>query len=218
MSKDKNNKKSGLSGIQSFLRVDEIKNGLLFLKDGSVHKILKANSINFYLRSEEEQNVIIGGFQEVLNTLSFPIQILLQSRRIDLEGYLGTIEENIEREQDPLIKVNTESYLSFLRDMVSSASVMDKNFYIIVSYYPTVIKTSMLDSLFGPSKKNVLNKDIIETLEILEQRCSSIIMSLQSIEVICRELQTKEIIELFYATYNQDVVKPDLTYNDVRSE
>ncbi|MDD5693331.1 MAG: TraC family protein [Patescibacteria group bacterium] len=211
----KKNNKGGLTGIQNYLRVDEIKNGLLFLKDGSVHKILQANSINFYLRSEDEQNVIIGGFQEVLNTLAFPIQILLQSRKIDLESYLESIEGNISKEQDPLIKSNMESYLSFLRDMVSSASVMDKNFYIIVSYYPSVIKTSFLDNLFGPSKKNVTNKEIIETLEVLEQRCNSVKLALESIEVICRELQTKEIIELFYATYNQDVVKPDLSYNDI---
>ena len=201
-------------GTQKFLSVEEIKDGLLFLKDGSVHKILKAESLNFYLRSEEEQAVIIGGFQEVLNTLNFPIQILLQSRKIDLGKYLETIRKNIDDEEDPLIKANTEDYLGFLQKMIVSSSVMDKNFYIIVSYYPAVINKSVLDKLFGSSKKVTGDQALIDSLESLAQRCSSIVMSLRNIEVECRELQTKEIVELFYQTYNQDVARLEMTYGE----
>ena len=124
---------------QNFVPVKEIRNGTIILEDGSFNTILLVTSLNFALKSYDEQMAVMGQFQNFLNSLEFSIQIAIQSRRLDIRPYMATLEEKRREEQNDLIKMQIGEYAEFIRNFTDSVNIMEKKFFVVVSYTPAMI-------------------------------------------------------------------------------
>src|SRR5580704_5657326 len=127
-----NKNKDAVSTTQGFLRIAEIKSDTVVMDDGTLRAILGVSSTNFDLKSQEEQNGIIFGFQRFLNSLEFPVQILMQSRKMEIGGYLEKLKHMAEKQTNELLRVQTGEYVEFISRLIENASIMNKNFYVIV--------------------------------------------------------------------------------------
>src|SRR6185369_3779482 len=142
MKLDMQNKKKPVGkSTQSFLRMSEIKNDTVVVDDGTMRAILAVSSTNFDLKSQDEQNSIIFNFQRFLNSLDFPVQILMQSRKMEIGGYLEKLRRLAEKQTNELLRVQTVEYVEFISRLIENASIMNKNFYIVVPLGETVFPT-----------------------------------------------------------------------------
>src|SRR6185437_1518637 len=124
---------------QSFVPVKEVRNGVVILKDGGYRGILMCSSVNFALKSEDEQRGIIGGFQNFLNTLDFSVQIVVHSRKMDIRPYLALLAERESQQGTELMKIQVREYIQFVKSFADAANIMTKMFYIVVPYEPPAI-------------------------------------------------------------------------------
>jgi len=123
---------------QEFIQIEQIREGTIVMKDGSIKGILAVSSLNFALKSEEEQEAIIYNFQNFLNSLDFSCQILATSRKVNITGYIEKIKELEGKQPNELLRMQTADYRKFIEELVLGGSIMNKNFYVIVPYYPLV--------------------------------------------------------------------------------
>src|SRR3989344_1518127 len=142
---------------QQFLEISQIKEGVIVLKNKAMRGILMVSSLNFALKSEDEQNAILYQFQSFLNALDFSCQIVIQSRRLNITGYLEKLEELEEKQKTELMKIQTKEYREFIKQLVEQNSILTKNFFIIVPY--TLSEAVDLNS----SEKGLLGKAKIPT-------------------------------------------------------
>ena len=202
-----NKKKNVGKSTQSFLRMSEIKNDTVVVDDGTLRAIVAVSSTNFDLKSQDEQNSIIFNFQRFLNSLDFPIQILMQSRKMEIGGYLEKLKRMAEKQTNELLRVQTVEYVEFISRLIENASIMNKNFYVIVplgvSIFPAA--AGFFSSIFGNGK----NKEISQKMENFEKekekldtRVSSLLANLSGIGIRGARLKTEEIIQLYYNSYN----------------
>ena len=126
---------------QSFLKVSEIRDSTIIMQDGTLRAVLVVSSTNFDLKSEEEQNALIYGYQRFLNSLEHHVQILLQSRKMDIAEYTGKLKGMMERQTNELLRMQTSEYIEFINRLVESANVMNKSFYVIVPYEMSIKPT-----------------------------------------------------------------------------
>jgi len=119
---------------QQFLEIKQIREGIVVLKDKSLRGVLMVSSLNFALKSEEEQRAIIYQFQDFLNSLDFPCQILVQTRRLNITGYLDKLKELEEKQENELLKIQTKGYREFIAGMIKGGSIMTKTFFVIVPF------------------------------------------------------------------------------------
>lgn len=195
---------------QDFIPIKEIRDGIVILKSGELRAVVLANSINLFLKSEEEQRATIMQFQNFLNTLDFPVQISVQSRRLDIRPYLLVLENRIKVQNEPLLKLQTREYIGFIKDFTDSVNIMTKTFFVVVPYTHTVIKTEEgilnIKGLFGKKEnkgvKAEAEMDFEEKRSQLEQRVSVIEQGLARCGIKAVQLGTEEIIEAFYKVFN----------------
>lgn len=207
---------------QEHLRIAEIRDGTLILTNGELRQILLVSSINFALKSEDEQNAIIFQYQNFLNSLTFPVQIVMQSRRLDLAPYLGKLQERLDSEQNELIRMQIADYMEFIKRLLSVANIMDKNFFVVVPFSPPVTKKGgFFSELLGSNKRKQIHipADLFaQYKQQLGQRVNVIVAGLSSIGLRSAVLSTQQIVELFYATYNpEEATKERLTYTQLLS-
>ena len=140
---------------QEFIPIKEIRDGIIVLKEGELRAIVLANSVNLSLKSSDEQKATILQFQNFLNTLDFPVQISVQSRRLDIRPYLMLLESRIKVQNEPLIKLQTKEYIEFIRNFTESVSIMTKSFFVVIPYSHTVFKSDsgMLGRFFFRKSK-----------------------------------------------------------------
>jgi type IV secretory pathway VirB4 component len=184
---------------QQFLEIEDIREGVLILKDKSLRGILLVSSLNFALKSEEEQNAIIYQFQNFLNSLDFPIQIYIQSRRLNITGYIEKLKELEKQQKNDLLKIQTREYIQFIENLLAQGSIMSKNFYVIVPFFPF--------GLPGVGRKkektSVLSDEEFERAKTqLWQRMEFVAHGLRGCGLFCAPLSTQEIIELFWSIYH----------------
>lgn len=200
--------KNTLASTQEHMDIAEIKEGIVILKNGSMRMVMLASSINFALKSEEEQNAIVMQYQSFLNSLVFPIQIVMQSRRIDLDRYLTTLSDRLSRETNELIQIQTRDYIEFVRRLITIANIMDKKFYIVVPFSPpNMQRRGLFDKIFNPTKITRPHLGEVEFKaykEEIAQRANVIISGLATIGVHIAALTTQQIVELYYSTYNAE--------------
>src|ERR1035437_7834032 len=123
---------------QQFVPIKEIRNGIIVLKDGGYRGILICSSINFGLKAIDEQHAITLGFQNFLNTLDFSIQIVINSRKMDLRPYLALLDGKAPEQKTELMRIQLHEYIEFVRSFADQTNIMTKSFYVIVSYTPGV--------------------------------------------------------------------------------
>lgn len=192
---------------QDFVPIKEVRDGIITLKDGSMCALILASSVNLSLKSQDEQQAIIMGFQTFLNSLDFSLQIVVQSRRLDIKPYLIMLEERAQAQVEPLLKVQTKEYMQFIRDFTDEVAIMKKSFVLVVPYGETQLQAGedIARSLFGSSKKDgeqTKQMAFEEKRTQLEQRISVITQGLGRIGVRTVQLGTEEVVELFYKIFN----------------
>ncbi|MBX9906762.1 TraC family protein [Patescibacteria group bacterium] len=198
---------------QSFVPLEEIRDGVVVLKDGSLRAVLMASSINFALKSSDEQQAILSQFQNFLNTLDFSVQFYVQSRELDINPYLELLASREAGQKNDLMKVQLREYIGFIRSFAHDTDIMTKSFFVIVSYVPAKVDVSKgLKSLFGNSKKkNVLPDDAFEEdRSQLEQRIAVVEQGLARVGVRTVTLGTNEVVDLFYHIFNPNEGKKAL--------
>ena len=207
MPQDMQNKnKTNVKTTQSFLRMSEIKNDTVVIDDGTLRAILAVSSTNFDLKSQDEQNGIIFNFQRFLNSLEFPIQILMQSRKMEIGNYLEKLRRIGEKQTNELLRVQTNEYVEFINRLIENASIMNKNFYVIVPLGQSITPVSggIFSKLFGGKTKDAVARiENFEKLkEELDNRVTAVTSNLSSMGIRGVRLKTEEIIQLYYNSYN----------------
>jgi hypothetical protein len=191
---------------QEFVPVKEVRNGVVILKDGGYRGILMCSAMNFALKSDDEQAAIIGGFQSLLNTLDFSLEIVVHSRRMDLRPYLALLEERLDAQQSELMRIQVREYMSFVRGFTDTVEIMTKLFYVIVPYNAAVAVKVSQALPFPGHKKEANGKaggDNFEEDRVqLEQRMSLVASGLAASGIRAVTLSTEEIIELLYRSFN----------------
>src|SRR5579872_756778 len=158
-------KKTIAKPTQSFLRISEIKSDTVVIDDGTLRAILAVSSTNFDLKSQEEQNSIIFNYQRFLNSLEFPVQILMQSRQMEIGNYIEKLKNMAEKQPNELLRVQTTEYAEFISRLIENASIMNKNFYVIVPLSQSIFPQSagFFSRLFGGGSKQAAER--IENFE-----------------------------------------------------
>ncbi len=202
-----NKHKINAKPTQTFLRIAEIKGDTLIMEDGTIRAILAVSSTNFDLKSQDEQNALIYNYQRFLNSLEYPIQILMQSRKMDIGDYTEGLKRIMEKQTNELLRMQTSEYIEFIDRLVESANVMNKNFYCIVSYQQSVKPTAggFFSKLLGGgqvAKVSERETNFDKYKLLLDDRVSSVSSNLASIGLRVVRLTTEQIIELLYDSYN----------------
>jgi len=197
-------KKDEIGSTQDFLKFAEIKDNTIILKDGNLRQILLCSSINFSLKSEQEQNAIIFAYQNFLNSLNFPIQILMQSKKLDLSGYLEKLQKKANAQQNELLRMQTLDYTDFIKRLINLANIMDKRFYVMIPYLvPPKIGPKIPIGGQNPIV-SLTPEEFAQYKKELEQRAQVIQSGLGSIGIRTALLNTQQLIELLYGVYNQE--------------
>ena len=188
---------------QAFVPVKEVRNGVIILKDGGYRGVLMCSSVNFALKSQDEQHSIIGGFQTFLNTLDFSAQILVHSRKMDIKPYLALLEARMSEQGSELMRIQLREYIAFVKNFIEGADIMTKTFYVVIPYTPGGVAELGIHT----GKKNAPVTDVSESAFAehriqLEQRMSLAAGGLAASGVRAVPLGTEEVIELLYRSFN----------------
>ena len=201
------------SATQQFLEVQDIREGILILKNNSIRGILMVSSINFALKSEEEQTAIVYAFQNFLNSLDFFIQIVIQSRNINITPYLDTLKDLEEKQTNELLRKQTASYREFIKNMVVGDTVMTKNFYVVIPYNlmevfgaKGIAKQFNIFSKGSASQQGqpIKDEEFQRCKTQLWQRMEYLAMGLRRCGLEAVPLTTPELIELFWSIHHPD--------------
>lgn len=211
--KNQTTKKKGKAkhpSTQAHLPIAEIRDGVVVMKDGTLRAVLLTSSINFALKSEDEQYALISAYVGFLNSIDFPLQIVVQSRKLQIKPYLEKLGK-IEREQrNDLLRVQIADYRSFVAELVEIGDIMTKKFYIVVPYDPASNKKksfwSRIKEVFAPGVAvRIKEKTFKQRKEDLDTRIRTVQAGLSSMSLQVAQLDTQALIELYYATYNPDI-------------
>ena len=188
---------------QQFLEIKEIKEGVIILKNNALRGVMIVSSLNFALKSSEEQEAIIYQFQNFLNSLDFPCQILVHSRRLNITGYLDGLEELEKKQKNDLLKVQTAEYQKFVEDLVKGGIIMTKNFYIIVPYLVWETKeVTTVKKLKKVAVPSLTKEEFQRSKSQLWQRMEFLGLGLRRCGLTAIPLTTPELIELFWSLYH----------------
>ena len=191
---------------QDFVPIKEIRDGVVILKDGEMRSILLASSLNFALKSADEQQAILMQFQDFLNGLDFSIQIFIESRRLDIRPYIALLEQRYKEQTTDLMKLQTREYIEFIKNFTESVNIMTKSFFIVVPYMPPVLNVGGLNIL--NKNKNTGSKKLDETAQFeenrsqLDQRMSVVEQGLVRCGIRVIKLGSEEMVELYYKLFN----------------
>lgn len=202
---------------QEFVPIQEIRDGVVVLKDGSMRSLVLASSLNFALKSSDEQNAIISQFQNFLNSLDFSIQIFVQSKRLDIRPYIALLEERYKEQVAELMKIQTREYVEFIKTFVENSSIMTKSFFIVVPYTPPTLTASKnpISSMMRKSSENKIlaNEQFEEYRSQLEQRVGVVEQGLVRCGIRVAELGTEEVVELYYKIFNPGETEKPIQIN-----
>ena len=199
--------RASAKSTQEFVPISEVRDGVVVLKDGGLRAVLLASSINFALKSEDEQTAFIVQFQNFLNSLDFSVQIFVQSRMLDIRPYVATLEAAYKEQLDDLMRIQIREYIEFIKSFTEAANIMTKNFFVVVPYSPAIVgKRGGASSLnpFNRKKQTASEADhsFEEQVSQLEQRISIVQQGLVRTGVRTVQLGTEEAIELLYKMFN----------------
>jgi len=197
---------------QQFVEIKEIKNGVLRLKKGGLRRVLMVGGINFDLKSEAEQTLILQSFQNFLNSLDFSLQFFIHSRKTNIASYLEKMEGRKNEEENELLKIQIGEYTNFIRSFVEQNAIITKTFFVVVPYEPVILSKEM-KGIFGvlkggQKKKETASEEVPpEHLEQLNHRVDQVVNGLSGIGLRAAPLENEELIELYYNLYNPQLVE-----------
>jgi hypothetical protein len=212
--------------------IKEVRGNIVVMKDGSFRQIVMVGGVNFALKSEAEQTVIVQAYQNFLNSIDFPLQVIVHSRKVNIDGYIETLLHRKEVEPSPLLQSQIDEYVNFIKDFIEKNAIMEKTFLVVVPFYvaggaiagTTKAASGVFSALFGEKKKaepaknpgekpgEVKSDDeaaraFEENTEQLMQRTGQVIAGITSIGLDASVLENQELVELFYNFYNPQTVE-----------
>ncbi len=205
--KNKLVRKKVTSSTEKFLDIAEVKEDTVIMRDGTLRAVILVSSINFALKSEDEQNAIISAYVSFLNNIDFPLQIVIQSRELNIENYIKSLKQKEKEQTNELLKMQTGEYVQYIQELISMSKIMNKRFYVVLAYNPLSDKQkgffSRFFDVFKPAilikmKSNIFQRRKVE----LARRVDNIIAGLGSIGLQSVQLDTQSLLELYYNTYN----------------
>ena len=203
-------KKNAMTPTQHHLLMSEVRQDTVVMKDGTLRAVLMVSSINFALKNEDEQNAIISSYVSFLNSLDHPLQIVIQSRRLQIKPYLEHLIKQEREQTNELLRAQTADYRSFISQLVDLGEIMSKQFYVVVPYDPVSNKKksffSRLGEVVNPAALVKLKGERFDKRKYdLDMRVRQVESGLSSIGLTVVRLDTQSLIELFYSTYNTDI-------------
>lgn len=210
------------ANTQDLVKIENIRGKTLILKDGSLRQVVMVGGINFALKSEEEQNIITQSYQNFLNSLNFQIQIIVHSRKINIQRYLQNMEERKSKEESALLQDQISEYQEFIRRFVADNAIMSKTFFVVVPFFPLAVSLPAKDlNRFLPflRKKTPADeaaaaqeteKEFAENLLQLTQRTNQVVDGLSQVGLEAAVLGEEELLELFYNFYNPETVEKEM--------
>lgn len=213
-----NKKKSDAVSTQKYVDVADVRDGVIILKNGSIRCILIASSINFDLKSSEEQDAIIGQYQSFLNSLDFPLQIVVHSRRFRIEPYLAKLSDEEKHQENELLRFQISEYRNFVQSLTEVSNIMSKYFYVVVPFAPSETEQGgllgKLGGMLNPKSSTIVGGETLETYRNqLFQRADQVSAALMGTGVRTEMLDTEAVIELLYNTYNPSVFTTTVVRN-----
>lgn len=204
------NKLSGGGGgasTQKYVDVMEVRDGVIVLKNGTLRAVLMVSSVNFDLKSSEEQDAIISQYQNFLNSLDFPIQIVITSRKMNIDPYIDFLKEKETQQENELLRLQVSEYQKFIKTLADVSNIMSKSFYIVVPFAPVESRRTGLfgkiTSMVNPKQVMEQKKEFFETYKSqLWQRTDQINAALGGVGVKIVLLKTEEVLELLLNTYS----------------
>lgn len=195
------------AATQSFLNFSEFKSDTVLMDNGNYLGVVAVSSTNFSLKNQDEQNAMIIGYQGFLNSLDFEIQVLMQSRSMDVSSYLEDMRKKMEQQSNELLRVQTGEYIEFISKLIENASIMSKSFYVIIAYNGALVtKSGGVGGFLKPkstSQAAAQNAELFQENKLkLDQRVNTVISGLSGLGLRSARLTTEELIELFYNSYN----------------
>ncbi len=212
------NKGSSGSSTQKYVDVEEMRDGVMVLKSGALRAALLVSSINFDLKSSQEQDAIIAQYQAFLNSLDFPVQIVISSRRFNIAPYIDLLKDQEAQQQNELLRFQISEYKNFIENLTEVSNIMAKFFYIIVPFSPSEDEQGglmgKLSGIFSPKRSIGSDREQFETYKNqLLQRVDHVRAALTSTGVKVTQLNTEEIIELLYNSYNPSLFTTKMIKN-----
>jgi hypothetical protein len=194
---------------QDFVPIQEIRDGVIILKNGGMRSIILASSLNFALKSQDEQSSILMQFQNFLNSLDFSIQIFIQSKKLDIRPYIALLEDRYKDQLTELMKIQVREYIEFIKTFVESTNIMSKSFFVVIPYEPAIMSASKnpLSRILpgknkGKTATETADQQFQEYRSQLEQRVAVVEQGLVRCGVRAAELGTEEVVELYYKLFN----------------
>ena len=193
------------NSTQQFLEIDQIREGLLVLKNRSLRAVMMVSSLNFALKSEEEQSAIISAFQSFLNSLDFSCQIVIQSRKLNITGYLDKIKELEAKQENELLRIQTSEYHDFIQGLVSGGTIMSKSFFVVIPFnlLEAKVVVSPIKLFKSSTNPSPLKEDEFQRCKSqLWQRMEFVALGLRRCGLQAIPLTTPELIELFWSLHH----------------
>lgn len=200
---------------QQFVPVQEVRDGIVVLKDGTLCTVVLVSSINLSLKSYDEQRATIEQFQNFLNTIDFPIQIVVQSRKYDIRPYILALENRLREQTEQLLQVQTREYIQFIQTFTEQVNIMRKSFFVVIPYIPPLLtQKGGVGKLFSFFKKTPTPGEISDFEEQrtqLEERVNVVDQGLSRVGLRLVQLGTQEVIEVLYKTFNPGEISTNTT-------
>jgi hypothetical protein len=194
-----------------FVEISEIRDSVVILREGQMRAIIAVSSANFALKSAQEQEMIMGTFQGVLNSLEFPIQILVQSRRLDLSNYIERLKQIEDQQTNDLLRVKMQEYIEYIGQMLREINIMNKDFYVIVGYEAVTLKEGLFGRFFRALNPTRIIKqkqeDFLRNRKLLMARADQVASKLSTLDLQVDILNTEQLIALLYNSYNPDLLE-----------
>jgi hypothetical protein len=193
---------------QTLVPIKEIRDGVAVLNDGTMRMTLMVSSVNFALKSQEEQDAIVYAYQDFLNSLDFPIQLTISSRKMDITPYLAEVRELRDKQQNELLRLQMDEYINFVGELVKTSNIMTKTFFVTI---PFSVQQSTKEGFFSRFTKGIKGAAGAHTMSDQEfehnrsqlmQRVNQVAIGLQAFGLRLAVLKTQELLELYYTAYN----------------
>lgn len=190
------------SATQQFVPIEHIRDGIITLKSGELRAVLMTSSLNLSLKSDDEQQAILLQFQALLNSLEFPVQFFVQSRRLNIKPYMDLLDSRSAEVKEDLLKIQIKEYMGFIKKFTDESNIMTKHFFVVVPYLPPGAAVGGGGfGLGGGSKQQ--DPVLFETSRTqLEQRVATVSQGLSRFGIRAYKLGTEEVVELFYKLFN----------------
>src|SRR3989339_1535462 len=203
-------KKNAVPATQRHLPIAEVKNDTIVMRDGTLRAVLLVSSINFALKNEDEQNAIISGYVSFLNSLDHPLQVVMQSRRLQIKPYLDRLLKQEREQTNELLRTQIADYRSFVSQLVELGQITSKQFYVVVPYDPLSNKKrsfwSRAQEVLNPiSAVKLKDEKFLQRKYDLDQRVRLVESGLSSMGLEVKRLDTQTLIELYFSSYNPDI-------------